>query len=137
MQAISDALSDQGGVAAGAVVDDEIDLDLVLLGLVYDLGRVLDHLRIQHAGDHFVEWEGFGVGLLITHPQGGDKADDRLVSGVEKLRSCLGKLLPQGREPGPVGKDQSHPVLFQDIEDRGRNGNGSRKIRFRKSQRKK
>jgi hypothetical protein len=48
----------RGSVAAGAVVDDQIDLDLVFLGFVYDLGRVLDHLRIQHAGDHFVEGRG-------------------------------------------------------------------------------
>ena len=119
MEPFGDLLGDQGGVAAGAVVDDEVDLDLVLYGLVYDFGRVLDHLRIQHPRDHFVEWEGLGVGFLVAHPQGGDEADDRLFSGVEKLRSRLGKLLPQRRQPGPMGEDQSHPVLFQDIEDRG------------------
>ena len=118
MQPFGDLLSDQGGVAASAVVDDEIDLEPVPYGFVYDFGRILDHLRIQHAGDHFVEWEGLGVGFLVAHPQGGDEADDHLFSGVEKLRSYLGKLLPQGRQPGPVGKDQSYPVLFQDIEDR-------------------
>ena len=55
MQAISDLLGDQGGVSAGAVVDDQVDLDLVLYGLVYDFRRIFDHLRIQHARDHFVE----------------------------------------------------------------------------------
>ena len=54
MEPFGDLLSDQGGVAAGAVVDEEIDLDLVLDSLVHDFGRVLDHLRIQHAGDHSV-----------------------------------------------------------------------------------
>ena len=58
MEPIGDLLGDQGGVAAGAVVDDEIDLDLVLNGLVYNFSRVLDHLRIQHARDHFSEGEG-------------------------------------------------------------------------------
>jgi hypothetical protein len=48
-------LYDQGGVAADSVVDDEIDLEFVLLGLVHDFGRVLDHLRIQHARGHSVE----------------------------------------------------------------------------------
>jgi hypothetical protein len=37
MEPIGDLLGDQGGVAAGAVVDDEVDLDLVLYGLVYIL----------------------------------------------------------------------------------------------------
>jgi len=57
MEPAGDLLGNQGGVAAGAVVDDEIDLDLVLLGLVHDICRVLDHLRIQHSGNHFVEGE--------------------------------------------------------------------------------
>jgi len=34
MEPICDLLGDQGGVAAGAVVDDEVDLDLVLYGFV-------------------------------------------------------------------------------------------------------
>ena len=33
MQPVSDLLGNQGGVAAGAVVDDQVDLDLVLYGL--------------------------------------------------------------------------------------------------------
>ena len=49
MEAFGDLLGDLGGVAAGAVVDDEIHLGLVLYGLVHDFCRVLDHLRIQHA----------------------------------------------------------------------------------------
>jgi hypothetical protein len=35
----------QGGIAAGAVVDDEIDLDLILLGLIHAFCRTLDRLR--------------------------------------------------------------------------------------------
>ena len=119
MEPFGNLLGDQGGVAAGAVVDDDIHLDLILLGLVYDLGRVLDHFRIQHARDHFIEREGLGVGLFVTHPQGGDETDDCLFSRVEKLHSHLGKLFPEGRQPGPMGKYQSYPVLFQDIKDRG------------------
>ena len=61
-----------GGVAADAVDHDEIDLDLVFYGLVHDFGRVLDHLRIQHVWDHFVEREGLGVGFLVAHPEGSD-----------------------------------------------------------------
>ena len=45
------------GIASGAVID-EVDPGLVLYGLVYDLGRAIDHLRIQHAGTHFVERNG-------------------------------------------------------------------------------
>jgi len=119
IKSFSNLLGDQGGVAAGSVVDDEIDLDLILLGLVHDFGRVLDHLRIQHAQDHFVKRERLGVGFLVAHPQRSDEADDHLFSGVEKLHSYLGQLLPQGRQPGPMGKYQSHPMLFQDIKNRG------------------
>jgi hypothetical protein len=59
IQPIGDLLGDQRGVAAGSVVDDEIDLDLVFLSLVYDLCRVLGHLRIQHSRDHFVGSENY------------------------------------------------------------------------------
>ena len=52
MEPAGDLLGDQGSIAAGAVVDDEVDLDLVLYGLIHDFGRVLDPLQIQHAGDH-------------------------------------------------------------------------------------
>jgi len=50
-------LGDQGGVAAGAVIDDEVNLEPVLYGLVDDFCRVFDHLRIQHAAAHFVKWK--------------------------------------------------------------------------------
>ena len=105
MEPFGDLLGDQGGIAAGAVVDDEVDQDLVLYGLVYDLRDVLNHLWIQHARDHFIERKSLAVGFLVAHPQGGDEADDHLFSRVEKLRSRLGKLLPERRQPGPVGKD--------------------------------
>ena len=93
MDSICEFLGDQGG-AAGVVVDDEIHLGLVLYGLVHDFCRVLDHLRIQHAADHFVKGKGLGIGFLIVHAQGSDKADDCLISRVEKLRPHLGILLP-------------------------------------------
>ena len=47
MEPISDLLGDQGGVSAGAVVDNEVHLDLVLYSLVQDLNGILDHLRIS------------------------------------------------------------------------------------------
>jgi len=37
MHPFGNFLGDQGGVAAGAVVDDEVNLYLVLYGFVYDL----------------------------------------------------------------------------------------------------
>ena len=58
MGAVGDILINQVGVAPGAVFDDEVDLDLVLYGFVHDFCRVLNHLRIQHARDHFSEGEG-------------------------------------------------------------------------------
>ena len=70
MEPVGDLLGDQGGVAAGAVVDDEVDLDLVLYGLVHDFCRVLDHLRIQHAGDHFVRWESVRSIPIRSQPAG-------------------------------------------------------------------
>ena len=84
MEPVGDLLGDQGGVAAGAVVDNEVHLDLVFYGLVHDLNGILDHLRIQHAADHFVEREGLGIGFLIAHPEGSDEADDNLLAGVEE-----------------------------------------------------
>ena len=51
--------------------------------------------------DHLVKGEGLGIGFLVAHPQGSDEPDDHLVSGVEKLRPHLGKLLTQRRQPGP------------------------------------
>ena len=47
----------------------------------------------MHA-DHFVKGKGLGIGFLIVHAQGSDKADDCLISRVEKLRPHLGILLP-------------------------------------------
>ena len=41
MEPIDVLFCDQGGIAAGAVVDDQVDLDLVLDGFVHDFSRVL------------------------------------------------------------------------------------------------
>ena len=60
MEPVSDLLGDQGGVAASAVVDNQVHLDLVFYSLVHDLNGILDHLRIQHAGNHFVVVENGG-----------------------------------------------------------------------------
>ncbi len=91
--------------SAGSVVDDQIDLGPVLPGRIYALGRVLDHLRIKHFGDNFVERKSLSIGFVVCHIQRGHKPDDHLVSSVKELRSHLGKLLPKRRKPGPVGKD--------------------------------
>lgn len=76
MEPIGDLLGDQGGVAAGAIVNDEIDLDLAPYSLFYDFSRVLDHFRIQHSWDHFFEREGFGVRFFVAYWNGGDEADN-------------------------------------------------------------
>ena len=111
MEHFGDLLGDQGEVAAGAIVDDEVDLDLVLHGFVHDFCRILDHLRIQHAADHFVKREGLGVGFFVAHPQGSDEPDDDLVPRAEKARPHLGKLLPQRRQPSPpVRSDRKSQV---------------------------
>ena len=68
MEPVSDLLGDQGGVAAGAVVDDEVHLDLVFYSLVHNPIGILDHLRTkcfateeaikpshQHPGSQFLE----------------------------------------------------------------------------------
>ena len=47
MEPLSDLLGDQGGVAAGAVVDNEVHLDLVFYSLVHDLNGIFDHLPGQ------------------------------------------------------------------------------------------
>ncbi len=66
METGSDLLCDQGGVAAGLIVDDQVHPEAFIQGRVYDLGRVLDHLRIQHIGAQFVEREGLGIGFVVA-----------------------------------------------------------------------
>ncbi len=56
MEMTGDLFGDQGGVAACAVVDDEIDPGPVLYGLVHDLGRVLDHFQIFVGNDSVRRW---------------------------------------------------------------------------------
>jgi len=85
MEPVSDLLGDQGGVAVGPVIDNEVHRDLVFYSLVHDFNGILDHLRIQHAIDHFVKREGFGIGFLVAHP----------------TPPHLGKLLPQRRHRFP------------------------------------
>ena len=55
VEPVGDLLGDQEGVAAGAVVDDETNLDLVLYAFVHDFLRVLDPFRIQHPREHFLK----------------------------------------------------------------------------------
>ena len=66
MEVTRDLFGNQGRHAAGAVVDGEAALDLVLYGLFFDLGYVLDHLHVQHAGIYFVKREGRCAGFPIT-----------------------------------------------------------------------
>ena len=68
MQSFHYLFGDQGVFVAGAVVDDEIHLDLVLYGFVYDFGRVLYHLQIQHTGKHFVKREYFMSQKQVDFP---------------------------------------------------------------------
>ena len=53
MDPLGDLLGDQEGVAAGAVVDNEVHLDLVFYSLVHDLNGILDHLRVEHKSVNF------------------------------------------------------------------------------------
>ena len=61
MELLRDLLDNQGGVAAGAVIDDEIHLEPIIKGRVYDLGSILNHLRVQHSWDQLVKGEGLGM----------------------------------------------------------------------------
>ena len=79
MKPISDLLSDQGRVAAGTVVDNEVHSARIFCRLVHDPCGVLDHLRVQHAGDHFLKREGFGIGFLVAHPQRRDETTNQLL----------------------------------------------------------
>ena len=117
MDPVGDLLGDQGGVAAGPVVDNEVHLDLVFYSLVHDLNGILDHLRVQHTADHLVDREGLGIGFLVGHPKGRDKSNDCLFPRVEEHLIDLSKLFPQRRQPGPVGKDQSYPMLLKDLKE--------------------
>ena len=53
MQPVGDLLGDQGGVAADAVVDNQVHLDLAFYRLVHDLNEILDHLRVEHKSVNF------------------------------------------------------------------------------------
>jgi hypothetical protein len=91
MEPFGDLLGDQAGVAAGAVVYNEVHLDLILYGLIHNQNGIFDHFRVQHAGDHFVKREGLCIRFLVAHPKGRDEPDDNLFPRVEK-----GKHLTQG-----------------------------------------
>jgi len=67
MEAIGNLLGDQGGVAAGPVVDDQVGLNLVLYGLVYDFCRVLDHLRISPASCRFFNAKNVDKKIYICY----------------------------------------------------------------------
>ena len=86
MQMVGNLLSDQGSVAAGSVVNDQVDPDPVLHGLVYDFCRVLDHFRVQHAGDHFVKWERLSIGFLVAHLRG---VISRMTTCFPELKNIL------------------------------------------------
>jgi hypothetical protein len=101
---LGNLLRDKGGVAASTVVDNEIHLDFAFYGLFPNLNDVLDHLRVPHVANHFVKREGLGIGFLAAHPQWSDEPDNHLFARIEKLCSRLGKLLPEGRRPGPMEK---------------------------------
>ncbi len=47
-------MGDRAGVAAGAVVDNEVHLDFILCGLLRDPRGILDRLRVQHSANRLV-----------------------------------------------------------------------------------
>ena len=77
IEPVGDLLGDQGGVAAGAVVDNEVHLDLLFYSLVHDFNGILDHFRTkclaseeaikpgqQHPGSHTED----STTDLLSHP---------------------------------------------------------------------
>jgi hypothetical protein len=66
MQSFHYLFGDQGVFVAGAVVDDEIYLDFIFSGLVYNLGRILDHLWIQT--NYFLKGNHIGLPLQCLLP---------------------------------------------------------------------
>ena len=47
MEPVGDLLGDQGSVASGAVVDNDIYLDLLLYGVIQDFDDIFDLPRIR------------------------------------------------------------------------------------------
>ena len=87
-----DLLGNERGIAAGAVVDDDVDPGVVLDGSLHEIGRFIHHLGIHHAVFHLAERVGQGIGVFVTHTAGGHEADDALLSTVEEPPATQGKL---------------------------------------------
>jgi len=78
---------------------DEIRLDLIRGGLVFDFCRVSDRLRIRPAGTQFIKIEWLGLGIFLSHPQRGNQLDEHLLSGVGKISphldyACFARMSP-------------------------------------------
>lgn len=95
MKFVSNHLGYQRSIASCSVVNDKIYPVSVLHGLAYYWQNILDHFRIQHPIHHFVEREGFNIGVFIAHLEGRHEADNYLLAGVEKILVDLGELLSQ------------------------------------------
>ena len=113
MKSVGDRLGDYRGIAAGAFIDDEIYLDLVLHGFIHDFGRILNHLRIHHAGDQFVEREGLGIGFLVAHPQGSNKPNDCLFPRVKNSDPTLPNCFLNGGSQVQWEKPKPTPCFFR------------------------
>jgi len=66
---VSDLLADQGGVFAGAVVENEVHLDPVFYSLVHDLNGIFDHLPGQ---DTVLVKEQFNLVNNVIYQIGGN-----------------------------------------------------------------
>jgi hypothetical protein len=92
-QPIGDLLGDEGGVVAGAVVDNEVPLSFVFYSLVHDLNSMLDYFGTLHARDHIFKREGFGIGLpIIAHPTPLTLANCFLDGGSEVLHLTQNRI---------------------------------------------
>jgi len=65
MEPFGNLLGNQGSVATGAVVDDEIDLNLVAHGYVYDFCRRHQTLRVTPAMEAGVADHVWGIEEII------------------------------------------------------------------------
>ncbi len=79
-ESLGDLLGDQGTIGTGAVVDDDRDLLFPFDRLTNLMGRILNHLRVQHPFHHYVKGKGLFIRILIAHPERGYQPDNLLSS---------------------------------------------------------
>ena len=109
-------LGNEGRVTPGAVVHNEVHGGAVG-NAEFEHGDGLFHHRgLHHTFYQAVEGVGHGIGIFISGPLWCKQANDAIIAVIQKPFSSTVKLGTQGRKPGPVGKDLSHAMLFQDVE---------------------